>query len=152
MNKDELKEFIINELGGLKTIHIGTPKSVINRQFVYEQDIDRLAEKLTPISPSPIKEEVFTLLDAMEKRLNPEYANDVYTWHKIKEVLEDEVTKLSNRISPIEVEVTDEEIDQKFPDKYDDGDCITNYPSNKFRREGAVWMRDLLTKGKEEQK
>lgn len=42
----DLKMFIEHELGGYKTVHIGRAYRVINRQFVYESDINSLAEDL----------------------------------------------------------------------------------------------------------
>lgn len=144
----ELSEELVATLRRLDTI---TRLEVLHKMAVEEG----MFNDTTPITPEPpvavttnsAQEEVFTLLDAMEKRLNPEYENDVYTWHKIKEVLEDEVTKLSNRLFPVAPrEVTDEEITEKSI-SYSSGMRDAAGMQVAFC-DGAEWMRDLLTKAK----
>jgi len=56
MEAREIADFIINQLGGLKTIHIGIPKKVINRQFIYDHTIEDLAKRLELKFQSKLKE------------------------------------------------------------------------------------------------
>lgn len=59
MSKEQLyRQIIEEELGGYKTVYIGTAHEVVNSQFIYKSQIDRIVQRLCEPIPADNKGEV----------------------------------------------------------------------------------------------